>query len=244
MKRLDSILALSAAVLIGTGGFASAEEKKKEEESLIPGGFSATISFYNNYLWRGLTQTDDEVALQAAIDWEHDSGFYLGIWGSNVEFTDSIQIELDVYGGYGGDIGDTGLSYDVGFLTYTYPTRNSDSAFAELYGGLSYENDYFSTGATYSISPEPFRAWDGADTEHYIVGNAKVPLPLPEIPGINGGSVSGTVGYFTFGRYVHWDAGLTLTVVGFDVDFRYSDTDLDSGPDDDARFIAGFSRKF
>ena len=77
-----------------------------------------------------------------------------------------------------------------------------------------------------------------------LVGNAEVPLPLPEIPLLDGGSVSGNVGYNTFGRYVHWDAGLTLTVVGFDVDFRYSDTDLDSGLDDDARFIVGFSRTF
>jgi uncharacterized protein (TIGR02001 family) len=245
MKRLGWILALGAALLVGTAGAASAEEAEEEEEkSLIPGGFSATISFYNNYLWRGLTQTDDEVALQAGIDWKHDSGFYVGIWGSNVEVTDSIQIELDVYGGYGGDIGDTGLSYDVGFITYTYPTNNSDSAFAELYGGLSYEHETFSTGATYSISPKPFQAWDGADTEHHIVGNADVPLPLPEIPVLDGASLSGNVGYFTFGRYVHWDAGLTLTIVGFDVDFRYADTNLDSGPDEDARFIVGFSREF
>jgi hypothetical protein len=30
-------------------------------------------------------------------------------------------LEIDVYGGYAGEFGDTGIGYDVGFLQYFYP---------------------------------------------------------------------------------------------------------------------------
>ena len=48
--------------------------------------FSANASVTNNYIWRGLTQTENEAAVQGGIDFAHDSGFYAGTWVSNVNY--------------------------------------------------------------------------------------------------------------------------------------------------------------
>src|SRR5690606_38399513 len=76
---------------------------------------SANIGATSNYVWRGVTQTDDSAAIQGGIDYSHESGFYLGTWASNVEFSDH---ELDLYGGYAGEA--AGIGYDVGVIFYTY----------------------------------------------------------------------------------------------------------------------------
>jgi uncharacterized protein (TIGR02001 family) len=66
---------LSASVL--TMGTAFAQE---------PWTFSANIGAVSNYMWRGVTQTGDQAAVQGGIDVGHDSGFYAGTWLSNVDF--------------------------------------------------------------------------------------------------------------------------------------------------------------
>jgi uncharacterized protein (TIGR02001 family) len=54
--------------------------------------------------------------------------FILGTWLSNVSWIrdngasdGGHTLEIDVYGGYAGEIGDTGIGYDVGALQYFYP---------------------------------------------------------------------------------------------------------------------------
>lgn len=83
----------------------------------------------NDYLFRGISQTDRKPAVQASIEFNHASGWYLGGCGSNVSWLSdaatsaapvSSSAELDLYGGYrGGLAGD--WSYDVGVFRYQYP---------------------------------------------------------------------------------------------------------------------------
>ena len=57
---------------------------------------NATVT--NNYLWRGLTQTSNNAAVQGGIDYAHDSGFYIGTWVSNVNYAagDVFSYEHDI----------------------------------------------------------------------------------------------------------------------------------------------------
>ena len=54
-----------------------------------PKNFSATVTFATDYVFRGVSQTDNKPAVQGSFDYKHPSGAYLGIWGSNVD--DSIS---------------------------------------------------------------------------------------------------------------------------------------------------------
>ncbi len=45
-----------------------------------PWSFSANIGVVSNYMWRGVTQTGDQAAVQGGLDVAHESGFYAGTW--------------------------------------------------------------------------------------------------------------------------------------------------------------------
>ena len=99
-----------------------------------PHSVSYNIGLFSQYVWRGMTQTDESLALQGGIDYAHASGFYAGAWASNVSWTtdfdymDSNSLEIDLYGGYANTIGDIGIGYNVGVLQYIYPGTSNDGA--------------------------------------------------------------------------------------------------------------------
>lgn len=118
-------------------------------------GFSGTLTVTSDYDWRGFSQTAEDPAIQGSVDFEH-SGFYVGIWASNVDFGDAsdADFEVDYYGGYGGSFGESGAGWDVGILAYTY-TNDSSLNWTEFHVGfslagfsttLNYSDDYLAVG--------------------------------------------------------------------------------------------------
>ena len=103
---------------------------------------SANVSATNNYVWRGMTQTNNNAAVQGGLDIGMD-GLYLGAWASNV----TNDTEVDGYVGYAGEI--DGLSYDIGAIRYGYLDAPSGN-FNEAYLGLGYDFGVGSLGVTYS----------------------------------------------------------------------------------------------
>ncbi len=87
--------------------------------------FTGNVGIFSQYIFRGLTQTNEKPALQGGFDYAHASGFYAGVWGSNVSWLSdfapgtSASLELDLYAGYKPTFGDFFL--DVGVLRYQYP---------------------------------------------------------------------------------------------------------------------------
>jgi uncharacterized protein (TIGR02001 family) len=87
---------------------------------------TANVALVTNYLYRGISQTGGKPAIQGGFDYAHASGFYAGVWGSNVSWigpelgASSSSLELDTYLGFKNSFA-TDFSYDVGFLRYNYP---------------------------------------------------------------------------------------------------------------------------
>ena len=116
-----------------------------------PHTFTGNVGLATEYLYRGIAQTRGKPALQGGFDYAHASGFYAGAWGSNISWiSDAVQgasanLEVDIYGGYKGSVGDWG--YDVGVLTYNYPgtgkirvgTQELKQDTTEIYGALSWK---------------------------------------------------------------------------------------------------------
>ena len=98
------------------------------------GAVSANVAFTSDYVWRGMTQSDGP-AIQGGFDFEDESGFYAGIWGSNVNFNDGAGSELDYYAGYGFSLGEVGV--DIGYIAFDYPQNQTGLDFEETYLGLS-----------------------------------------------------------------------------------------------------------
>jgi len=93
-----------------------------------PHHFATNVNLVSDYRFRGLEQTWGDPALQGGFDYTHDSGFYAGVWGSNVSGNSypGGNLELDYYGGYNGKLGD--LGWTVGGYGYYYPGSNFNKA--------------------------------------------------------------------------------------------------------------------
>ncbi len=197
--------------------------------------FSANVALTSDYAFRGISQTQEESALQGGFDFAHGSGFYVGLWGSNVNFaepdalvdpTERAQLELDVYAGISGMFGKSKLGWDVGVLHYDYPGASSslDYAFNEVYGKLSY--DFGAAAITLGVnhSNDYFAASDKAD---YYYVDASVPLPQKFALSLHAAKQNiKDNGAFGTPDYKDYKIGVSREIGGFGFDLSYIDTDL------------------
>ena len=161
---------LSLAVAVIVSGLYAADEVSEI-------GVSANVAMTSNYVWRGMSQTQDSPAIQGGFDVDY-KGFYLGTWASNVNFGDATNsLEADVYLGYAGEI--SGLSYDIGFNEYMYPNQEDAYNFGEAYFGLGYDFGVASVGATYYIGIDTHNTDNASDWEPENAWELTVSAPIP-----------------------------------------------------------------
>lgn len=149
--------------------------------------FTANVGFTTDYIFRGIAQTSHNAAVQGGIDFAHSSGFYAGVWGSNVSWiadsgaisagTGSTTMELDTYLGFRNSFAED-FNYDIGFIRYNYLGKYTPAAgYAkadtdEIYGAIGYK--WFT--AKYSYGLGQFLTVPGAKGTNYLELNANVPV--------------------------------------------------------------------
>ena len=97
--------------------------------------FSANVTFASDYRFRGISQTENDFALQGGFDVSHESGFYIGTWASNLSGWGTFggsNTELDLYGGFATDIGS--VAVDTGVIWYVFPVKDKMSWEGHLSG--------------------------------------------------------------------------------------------------------------
>jgi uncharacterized protein (TIGR02001 family) len=195
-------------------------------------GVSSTWTLTNDYDFRGNTQSAKDPAIQGSIDFAADNGWYIGAWGSNVDFGPGVDVdlEIDAYTGFAGT-SEGGLGYDVGIVYYGYPDEG-DFDYIEGYGSIS--KDWFKGKLWYS--PDFGGDSTSGDTSaFYAEVNGTFPLP-------QNFSVLAHVGY-SWGDY--WDdvfgdkqtdysIGVGYTISHFNLALKYVDTDSDTVVTSDA----------
>jgi uncharacterized protein (TIGR02001 family) len=164
---------------------------------------SYNVGLFSQYIFRGLTQTNNKPALQGGFDVSHKSGLYIGGWSSNVSwlrdnaggdpagtpvYNSGGSLEIDLYGGFKTELGKTGLGIDLGALQYYYPGAHNTALpkanTTELYGALTYgwlqaklsgvvSNDAWGFGKKYGDGTVTNGDERGA---YYAELNANVPL--------------------------------------------------------------------
>lgn len=192
-----------------------------------------TATFTTDYIFRGISNTNQNPAVQASIDASYGI-FYAGIWGSNVDFGGSgtgqelATVEIDYYAGITPSW--QGIDFDFAVLYYTYPGAfdpGGDFDYVEFKTGAAYTfGESFTIGVANFWTPDNFgESGDANATEgafEYVFANQLFNFFTP--------SVSGLIGYQWFdagGSYTYWNAGLTLGFMdNFSADIRYWDTDL------------------
>jgi uncharacterized protein (TIGR02001 family) len=124
--------------------------------ALAPAVSQAQLAFnvgaVTDYRYRGISQSKLKPALQGGVDYTA-GGFYVGAWASTIRWTKEAfkaagqsggnNVEIDLYGGYKGEIAKD-FTYDVGILTYQYPSNDikrltgETANTTEIYGALTY----------------------------------------------------------------------------------------------------------
>lgn len=238
-----SLLLVAVLGTLATSQVVMAEEAAKAAET-APYTVAYNVGLFSQYIFRGLTQTKEDPALQGGVDFTHSSGFYLGAWGSNISWLedagnyDRSSLELDLYGGYSNTIGD--ITYNIGALQYYYPGKQNkgmrDSGFkraetTEVYGSLAYK---WLSAKVSVVASNGAWGYDNADGTYYAELNANYPI------GESGLTVVGHVGRQEFtGKtgttkndiysYTDYKIGLTKAWAnGVSVGGYYTGTNADS----------------
>lgn len=117
--------------------------------------FSGNVEVVSDYVYRGISQTDENPALQGNIDLNYDD-FKVGVWGSNVDFGEdaNANIELDFYTAYTKTFDK--LSWENGLIYYFYPGAESDFHldYGDIYSNVYYDFDKFEINAGLTYSPD------------------------------------------------------------------------------------------
>ena len=243
--RRAAVVALLTLPCAAQAQSAGGTEAPETTPSLTVSGSAAIAS---DYRFRGVSQTDQELAVQGGITVAHDSGLYIGLWGSNLAGWGTFggaNMELDLIGGYKAKLADN-ATLDVGLTWYLYPGGADETDFAEPYVKLTGTTGpaTLTAGAAYAPSQEALgnafpvgRPPNPGDKEDnlYLAGDAVYAIADSPItlkahigysdgnPGLgpNGTSVAPT------GTYLDWLIGADIVPIsGLTLSVAYVDTDI------------------
>jgi len=246
LKRLVVVVMLSGLFLVNPSLTIAADGSQI-------GSFTGNVGWFSEYRFRGLDQSGDATALQGGLDWAHDSGFYFGTWGSNVDFNDNNStLEADIYGGYATEF--SGVSVDLSMIGYVYPGSDSTS---------DYDFLEYAIGLGYGLGPASFsfgfnhsgQFYAGSGEANYYSGGVDYEAPLGVVLSAHVGRQTVEFGEaYGANDYMDWSFGASYAWQGFDLSVTYIDTDIGASqndPGDDGALtskngtaVLGISRSF
>lgn len=178
------------------------------------------VGLTTNYVFRGITQTDDGPAVSGGFDLQQN-GLYSGIWASSVDFGDDTTLEVDFYGGYAFAAG--GFDWDIGAIYYAYPDSpevgGNSQDFLELYAGLAQDFGDFALDGKLSWSDDFY-----AGTGSAIYLEAGIAFPVSEMMSVDARVGSSQFDDIPGADYEDWQLGLSGELIGVGWDIRYHDT--------------------
>jgi uncharacterized protein (TIGR02001 family) len=236
--------------------------------------FSGEISLLSDYRFRGISRSDEDPALQAAVTLFPADGLYAGVRATSLKGTDSFRaldpafrdlgdVQLDLYAGYGAQLGG-GFDVDGGLVYYVFAGGDGATDYAEPYASLSYLIGPVSATAGAKYAPEQEAIGD--EDMLYLFGQVDVSIPFRPWSfsahlghqdwGVRGCGpltsptpcLPGAAGE-PRGAYWTWSLGvkhqLQLAAMdGVEVGLRYVDTSLPSRSGQDAGLVASLGFRF
>jgi uncharacterized protein (TIGR02001 family) len=202
---------------------------------------SGSVAATTDYLFRGVSQTGSDAAIQGSLMASHTSGVYAGVWASSVASgINKDGSEMDFSLGYTMPLALTPnlkSTLDVGYTRYAYAGSGADVDFNELYAKVGVadslmKDDKFTLGLAYSDD-----YFNNSDQFVYVSGDYNAP-----ITGTNFGVVT-HVGFNSFDSkdqmtkalgfvgsdesYIDYKVGATFGVQGLSAELAYVGSDID-----------------
>ncbi|MEL7797951.1 TorF family putative porin [Idiomarina loihiensis] len=221
MKNVDKIVLASVLSMVTFSSVNAAEFDS-----------SANVTLSSDYVFRGISQTNEDPAIQGGFDLASDSGWYAGVWASNVGFGTG-STEADLYLGYTHQLTND-WAVDFGAIRYLYPSGNGPGAdfnYNEVYTNVSYKS--FTISAVYS--DDYFGT--GVDRFYYLAGDYEYSvseaLSLNAHLGLNKFDSSEDLTRFlgaaptSSDNYLDWSFGMTYQLTNrIAASLNYIDTDI------------------
>jgi uncharacterized protein (TIGR02001 family) len=216
MVRIAAVLFLLSSTAVYAGDESTSQENIQSKFDVA---FGASI--VSNYIFRGVTQSDDKAAFQAYAEASYGI-FYAGLWGSTVDFGDDNKGEIDISAGIRPEFGD--FAFDLGYVRYLY-TADGDCC------GEGYAKADYSFSENFGAGLEVFRDFNAKTT--YMRAHASLALPADF-------EISGGVGAYAGFDQQDWDFGVSKTFADFvKVDVRYHG--YDDAVETTHKFMVGLS---
>ncbi len=217
MLKLASMSVAISAIAISAPAFA----QEAAEEAAGPVTLTGGVAVVSDYRFRGVSLSDKDFAVQPYLTVKHESGLYVGTWGSNLADNAGDDVEVDLYAGFAGG---EELTYDISATYYVYPGVSSFN-YLELTGKLGSTVGPATVGVQLSYVPSQDNT--GNNDNIYFGTNAAIAIPNSPI------SIVGTMGIedgaFTAGsEKVDWSLGLTAAVSGFTLGVSYADVNRET----------------
>jgi uncharacterized protein (TIGR02001 family) len=206
---------VSATLIAGVTTQACAGDPPKLE-------FSGVAVFTTDYMFRSVSNTSQNPAVQPEFDLKYGI-FNAGIWGSNTDYGEGIEIDYYAY------ITPSfwGIDFEIGGFEYTYPGSN-DIDYFELKTGASHAFDKLTLGVNNWWSPD----WAGVGTQSDAIELTGEYKFAGKLWNFFSPKISGKVGWQLYEKeelvpnYTYWDVGLILSFLDkWEADIRYYDTD-------------------
>ncbi len=227
------------------------------DEAAPPSALTVTgsVALVSDYRFRGVSQSDEELAVQGGVTLNHESGFYGGFWASNLAGWGTFggaNMELDLLAGYKFKPSEA-ATVDVGVTWYMYPGGFDNTDFFEPYAklsgtigpasltaGIAYAPKQQALGAYYfngtSAAAGVYDDEGDKNDNLYAWGDAAAGLPgLPLTAKAHIGYSNGNGGLGPFatsvaptGEYWDWLIGADFVVPGtpLTIGVAYVDTDI------------------
>ncbi len=247
-----SMISLSALMLASAATPAFADDAPAAPPAAFTINGTATV--VSDYRFRGVSQTDKNVAIQGSITITHESGLYVSVWGSSVDsyVTQSLagHQEVDIIAGYSKTF--SGTKIDGGVLYYVYPKTKgviplllgvpdtTSSNFFEPYIDISHTFGPVTAKATlnYAWKQKALGATQGLTVGEpkqdnvYLAGDfsaaiPKTPVTLTAHIGHTWGPSWLATDFFGKTQYTDWNLGATYTYKVLTFGISYVDTDAD-----------------
>jgi len=214
---------LASSIVLAAGGIQAQEPMWS---------VSGNVALTSDYVWRGISQTMEDPAIQGGFDLNHGSGFYAGVWGSNVRFvekdqpSDGAHIEMDLYTGFSNEL-PSGFTYDIGYIRYLFPGVD-DGDSGEFYLGGSFKG----LGLKYNYNPDD-------DGTHYyeLAYEYNLPQDFTLKASVGRSATDGD-------DYTNYLVSAGKSWQGFDFTIAYTNTDIKDDKTADGRVVFTVGKSF
>lgn len=262
--KTSAALLLTVALLAASSSAALAQDNGTEATTSVATGpefkLSGSVALVSDYRFRGVSQSNNGLAVQGGLTLNHASGAYGGFWASNLAGWGTFggpNLELDLFAGYKFKLG--GGTLDLGGTFYQFPGGADRTSFFEPYAKLSGSAGPvgLTAGVAYAWKQVALGNWSNdidsriGDKEDnlYVWGDATLGIKDTPVtlkahigysngnPGLgpNGTSVAPT------GNYWDWLVGADYVVGPVTLGVAYVDTDISDNSFDYLRLQPNFS---